>query len=324
MTTGENSLMDGMVKNDAIPFLLREPVTRTTINEETQEPQEITVMENVSCYLTSPTIEQAITLQKELEKVLVLLDPMPVCRCGELYNAILTDLYGSGDNQGLRNMRENVDLWIQDAQDAMSQVLSMAGIADPDIVTKELHVLDLKCREVEQIEDQELAVMQLDHLRDRIKHLMAFQKAYDEQRRQYETLLLQKEQLLRKITTLEKKLKKFPKNSPHVVTSMDTIICPSCKFAMPVPVEILFEDDAVLEPLSQVLFEDSWVTMRKKVPFSMLKVMLTAVYVWGFKPMSQVQDPFVENMSEILSFVQKRIPKLRNAIPPVIAGNATA
>ena len=97
--------------------------------------------------------------------------------------------------------------------------------------------------------------------------------------------------------------------------------CPVCKQQIPVPIEVLFDDTLALENVSQVLFEAPWVEMRKKVPYSMIKVMLTAIYIWGFKPMSEVQDPFVENMSEILDFVKRRIPKLRNAIPPAIAGS---
>lgn len=316
LTQNQDVLMDGMLRHDALPILLLQPVTER-IADDNGDIHESTSVRLTMNYITSPVLGKAIELQTHFERILELISPQRQCFCSEEKNRLETLVYGDGTNPGIEIALKEVDTSLDDGKANLENIKAVYGVTDPDKVDAQIESLLAQIDELSKKGPAHEIYAQL--LETRVTGLVDFKKVFDENSRIIDSLVYQQKQMKTRLKKAEAELEKWPQNNPLSPTTAEPVLCAKCKRIIPVTLSVIYQDDMALEPISQILFERPWVEIREILPFSQLKTLLTDVYTWAFKPLENLSDPFAKNMAEIMGVVKNRLPVRRRWLRYIMA-----
>jgi len=306
----QDVLMDGMIRHDAYPILLQQETIQKVADPESGDILETSSNGLVRAYISSPKIQQAIELQHEFERILDLISPRRQCRCAEERERLDELLYGDGDeNPGLEAAVVEFERSSKDARANLESICRIYGVESINGVDEEINSLLTR---VESLSGKGAAHEKYaEMLNERVASLVDFNSAYSQQERVLSNMDSQLKEFKKRIKETHAAIKAWPKNVPRDADTCDVIECGKCGATIPVPLHIIYQDDAELETCSQILFGETWAAMRERLPFSQIKTVMTAIYSWAFKPLENVNDPFGQSMAEIMGMLTKRLPKNR-------------
>jgi len=311
LTDGSDVLADEMIRHDARPILLFQSVVERVADPDSGEIVEHdSGLQLTKNYITSPKIRESVALQTHLEKVLELISPKRQCSCVAEKERLERMLYGDGNIPPLSLGIEEMQRGVEEGKFNLTNLLKISGLQPSDDVDQ---MINDRLAELQKYAGLSgLAYVALDKkLQEEVVGLVDFKDAYTNQQRVIGSHELQIPEFTRRLGDAKKTLDKWPKNNPIELTTSEVVTCGRCKRTVPVPLSIVYADDTTLDPISQIIFERPWTEMREILPMTQIKVLLTAVYVWAFKPLEDVTNPFARNMREIMGVVEGRVPKNR-------------